>query len=421
MNRKHLRLTAALGASLVLTLTGCSTKAAPESDSGSGGSGGVKTGPGVSDTAIKVGVITDLTGPAAPLAKPSMQASQLYVDQVNAAGGVCGRKVELLVRDHGFDVQKAVAAYAEVQPQVAALGSLLGSAQTSALLDSIERDKLVTMVGGNSASSLGHEHVQVMSTTYDLDMINGVDWLVKTNGLKSGDKVGLIHQPGEYGENAAEGVRFAAKKAGLELVVQTVKPTDTDMTAQVTALGAQKVKAVVFAGTPGQTASLVGVAAAGGLKVPVLAHAAAYVPQLLATPAKPALERMLYVVGGVPALSGDAPALKQLVADYGKKYPKEQLNVGVQVGTTNSAVLVEALRAACAAKDLSREGITKGLRSLKSFDKGMGSVLDFSDPAKSPNRKSYVLRPAEGLPGGLKTVQNATEVPAVAEYLAARH
>ncbi|WP_338692787.1 ABC transporter substrate-binding protein [Streptomyces sp. Q6] len=417
MNRTHLG-TAAVAVSLVLTLAGCSGKTGSSADGTN--AGGVKTGPGVTADAIRVGIITDLTGPAAPLGKPSLQATQLYVDQVNAAGGVCGRKLKLVVRDHGFDVQKAVAAYAEVQPQVAALGSLLGSAQTAALLDSIERDGLVTMVGGNAASSLGHQHIQVMSTTYDLDMINGVDWLVRTQGLKSGDEIGLVHQPGEYGENAAEGVRFAAKKAGLDLVVRTVKPTETDMTAQVTALGAAKVKAIVFAGTPGQTASLVGVAAATGLKVPVLAHAAAYVPQLLATPAKPALEKMLYVTGGVPALSSDLPGVKKLVKDYRAKYPKEELNVGVQVGTTNGAVLVEALKAACEAKDLSRAGITAGLRTLKRFDKGMGSVLDFSDPAKSPSRKSYVLRPAAGVPGGLKTVQDATEVPAVAEYLAAR-
>lgn len=418
MNRKHLGITAAVTASLVLTLTGCSSKA--ESPSTDASSGGIKTGPGVTDTAIRVGIITDLTGAAAPLGKPSMQAARMYVDEVNSEGGVCGRKIELLVRDHGFDVQKAVAAYAEVQPEVAALGSLLGSAQTAALLDSIESDGVVTMVGGNSASSLGHDHVQVMNTTYDLDMINGFDWLVKAKGLKAGDKVGLVHQPGEYGENAAEGVRFAAKKAGVELVVQTVKPTDTDMTAQVTALGAQKVKAIAFAGTPGQTASLVGVAAAGGLQVPVLAHAAAYVPQLLDTPAKPALLKMLYVTGGVPALSSELPGVKKLVADYRAKYPKEQLNVGIQVGGTNGAVLVEALRAACASKDLSREGITAGLRTLKNFDKGMGSVLDFSDPAKSPNRKSYVLQPADSVPGGLQNVQDATEVPAIAEYLAAR-
>ncbi|MGW4029195.1 ABC transporter substrate-binding protein [Streptomyces sp. NPDC004838] len=417
MNRKHLRVTAAVGVSLALALTGCSSKG--DSSSGSGDSGGVKTGPGVTDTAIKVGVITDLTGAAAPLGKPSMQAAQMYIDEVNAAGGVCDRKVELLVRDHGYDVQKAVAAYAEVQPQVAALGQLLGSGQTAALLDSIERDKLLTLVGGNSGSNLGYEYVQVMNTTYDLDMINGVDWLAKTNGLKSGDKVGLIHQPGEFGENAAEGARFAAEKAGLELVVQTVKPTATDMTPQVTALAAEKVKAVVFAGTPGQTASLVGVAAASGLKVPVLAQAAAYVPQLLSTPAKPALQQMLYITGGLPALSSDLPGVKKLVADYQKKYPKEQLNAGIQVGTTNGAVLVEALKAACAAKDLSREGIAKGLHTIKNFDKGLGSVLDFSDPAKSPQRKSYVLRPAENVPGGLKTVQDATEVPAVAEYEAA--
>ncbi|MEU3607618.1 ABC transporter substrate-binding protein [Streptomyces sp. NPDC035033] len=416
MNRRQLGAATAVSVSLALALTGCSTKTGPSSDGQ--GSGGVKTGPGVTDAVIKVGVITDLTGPAAPLAKPGLQAEQLYLDEVNAAGGVCGRKVELVVRDHGYDVQKAVAAYAQVQPQVAALGSLVGSAQTAALLDSIEGDGLLTLVGGNSAANLGHPHVQVMNSTYDIDMINGIDWLVRTKGLEPKAKVGLIHQPGEFGENAAEGVRFAAKKAGLELVVQTVKPTETDMTAQVTALAAAKVEAIVFAGTPGQTASLVGVAAAGGLKVPVLAHAAAYVPQLLDTPAKPALLRMLYVTGGTPALSSELPGVRKLVADYRKKHPKEQLNVGVHIGATNAAVLVEAMKAACEAKDLSREGITAGLRTLKDFDKGLGSVLDFSDPSAAPHRKSYVLQPAEGVPGGLKTVQDATEVPAVAAYLA---
>ncbi|MFE7243011.1 ABC transporter substrate-binding protein [Streptomyces sp. NPDC057580] len=416
MNRKHLSAAAAVTVSLVLGLTGCSTKG--DSSPGSGDSGGIKAGPGVTDTAIRVGILTDLTGAAAPIGKPAMQAEQMYVDEVNAAGGVCGRKVELVVRDHGYDVQKAVAGYAEIQPRVAALGQLLGSGQTAALLDSIERDKMLTMVGGNSAANLGRQHVQVMNTTYDLDMINGLDFLVKTAGLKAGDKIGLIHQPGEYGDNAAEGARFAAKKAGLKLVVQTIKPTDTDMTAQVTAVGAEKVKAIVFAGTPGQTASLVGVAAATGLKVPVLAHAAAYVPQLLATPARPALEKMLYVTGGAPALSSDLPGVKELVVKYRTKYPKEQLNVGIQVGALNAAALVEALKAACEAKDLSREGIAAGLHTLKSFDNGMGSVLDFSDPSKSPNRKSYILQPVAGVPGGLKTVQDATEVPAVAEYLA---
>ncbi|MFC7731301.1 ABC transporter substrate-binding protein [Actinomadura keratinilytica] len=102
---------AATALALALTAAGCSGKA-----TGGSSSDGVKTGPGVTDDKITVAALTDLTGPYAALGKGVTQAQKLYFDQLNAAGGVCGRKVELVVRDHGYDVQKAVAAYSEVAP-----------------------------------------------------------------------------------------------------------------------------------------------------------------------------------------------------------------------------------------------------------------------------------------------------------------
>ncbi|MFC9386981.1 ABC transporter substrate-binding protein [Streptomyces venezuelae] len=418
MNRFRTTQAFALAAALLVPLTACSTKAAPPA---SGSAGGIKTGPGITDSTITLGVLTDLSGPTAAMGKSSLQAQQLHVDQINSAGGVCGRQVKLLVRDHGYDVQKAVGAFTEVQPQIAAMAQLLGSGQTAALLDTIERNSLLTLVGGNSASLLGHPHVQLVGTTYGIELVNGMDFLVKKARLKPGDKVGLVYQDGDYGTNAATGARYAAEKAGLSLVEQTVKPTDTDMTAQVTALKAAGVKAVVLAVTPAQTASLVGVAASTGLRVPVLGSSPAFVPQLLGTPAKPALEKMLFVSTGAPALSSEKPAVVKLVADYRRKYPEEQLNQAVEIGAVSAKLITDTLQAACRGKDLSRDGITTALRTLDAFDNGLGSVQDYSDPAEAPDRKTYVLQPAAGVPGGLKTVQDATEVPALAGYLAAHN
>lgn len=48
---------------------------------------------------IRIGVTSDLTGPSAGIARAQVNAAQLFADQVNAAGGLIGRKVELLVRD----------------------------------------------------------------------------------------------------------------------------------------------------------------------------------------------------------------------------------------------------------------------------------------------------------------------------------
>ncbi|MFE1322404.1 ABC transporter substrate-binding protein [Kitasatospora phosalacinea] len=415
--KRHRTLPAAtLAAALLISLTACSTKG---TDRSTDADGATRTGPGVSATTITLGVLTDLSGPGAPLGKASLQAQQLYFDRVNAAGGVCGRKVELLVRDHGYDVQKAVAGYTEIQPRIAAVAQLLGSPQTTALLDSVERDGLLTLVGGNSASLLGHPHVRLVATTYGVEMVNGVDFLVGRAALAAGDKVGLVYQEGDYGADAAAGARFAARKAGLTLVEQTVKATDTDMTAQVTALRAAGVKAVLFSGTPGQTASLVGVATATGLRVPVLASSPAFVAQLLDTPVKAALEQSLYVSSSLPPLGSDAPAVTGLLADYRAKYPTEPLNQAVEVGAVDGKLMTDALTAACKAGDLSRNGITAALNGLHAFDNGFGTVQDYSRTDQPPSLKTYVLQPADGVPGGLKTVRDAAEAPAVAEFLAA--
>ncbi|WP_405904112.1 ABC transporter substrate-binding protein [Streptomyces sp. NBC_00656] len=415
MNRTQHRAALGLAVSLVLVLAGCSTKAGEAKDTS--GSDGVKTGPGVTADAISLGILTDITGPAASLGKPALQAEQIYVDQVNAAGGVCGRKLKLVVRDHGYDVQKAVAAYAEIQPEIAALTQMVGSSQTAALLDSFEKDKVLTIPLGSSAALLGRPHVRLIGSTYAIDAVNGMSFIVGKAKLKKGDKVGAVHLEGEAG-NAFEGYRFAAEKSGLKVVEQVIKPTDTDLTAQVTALKAAGVKAVVLAGLPAQTASLVGVAAASGLKVPVLSTGIGYVPQLLDSPAKPALEKMLWVVSAYPAMSSENPAVVKAVKDYKAAYPNDKVNQGVQVGTANGAVTVGALKEACKAKDLSRDGITAAMARLTNFTTDVAEPQNLSDNAEASSRNSFVLQPDAGVPGGLKSVKEAVESPLVAEFLA---
>src|SRR4030066_389015 len=48
---------------------------------------------------IKIGMITDLSGMAFTLAKPNVDGAQMAADEVNKAGGILGRKIEILVRD----------------------------------------------------------------------------------------------------------------------------------------------------------------------------------------------------------------------------------------------------------------------------------------------------------------------------------
>lgn len=419
MNRRRLSA-AALAAALVLTgAAGCSGKAKPAA--GAAGdepaAGGVKAGVGVSDKAIRLGSLTDMTGVYASLGKSVTQAQQLWAKQTNAAGGICGRTVELTVRDHGYDPQKALAAYTELEPLVLGFPQFIGSPFVSAVKERIDgRDKGLVIPQAWSASLLGSPYIRTVGATYDVETINAVGFLLDQKRIASGDRIGHVYFEGDYGENALTGAKAVAAEAGLTVVEQKIKPTDNDMTAQVAALKQAGVKAVVISAGPRQAASLVGVAAAGGWNVPIVGNNSAFAPQLLATPAGAALQKDYYVASSaLPIGSADA-APAALAAAYKAEYPDSGLDNGVVAGFTAGALFGEVLKKACADKDLTREGIRAALLSLKSYDNGFGITHDFSDPKAPSTRQSVILKPDAGVPGGMKVVKEAAAAPAATKF-----
>ncbi|NUT40481.1 MAG: ABC transporter substrate-binding protein [Thermoactinospora sp.] len=416
--------TAALrGAAALLALALAATACASEKATGgaqpsaSAGGDGVKTGPGVTADTITLSLLTDLTGPYASFGKSLTQAQQLYFEQINTAGGICGRKIETIVRDHGYDPQKAMASYTEVSPKTAAIPQFIGSPMVTALKDKITGDKILTIPMAWATGLLGSEAIQVTGTTYDIDMINAVDYLVKEKGIKAGDKIGHLYFEGDYGESALAGSKFASEKLGLELVEQKIKATDQDMTAQVAAFKKAGIKAALVSVGPRQTASLVGVALAGGMDVPFVGSNSAYSPQLLATPAAPALLKdFTYVTAGAP-ISAPLPAYQKLITDYQAKYAGQTLDSGVAAGWTAAIIVGDALRKACEAKDLSREGIIAAHRGQKAWEAGLGGEpQDFSAFDRPASRASYVVKPDKQAVGGAVILKEAAVSDLAKEY-----
>ncbi|MER5942389.1 ABC transporter substrate-binding protein [Streptomyces sp. NPDC001928] len=410
---------AAALAALLLAGTGCSSKA-NSSGTADDGADGVKSGPGVTDKAIKLGALTDLTGPYATLGKSIVQAQQMWADEVNARGGICDRRVEIVVKDHGYDVQKAVTAYADISADVVALPQVIGSPVMAALLDDIERDKVLTFPQAWAATLLGRDSVQVLGTTYDIDMIAAVDFLTRTKGLAKGDTIGHVYFEGDYGANALEGSQWAGKKAGLKVVGQKIKATDTDLSAQVSALRKEGVKAILISAGPAQTASLVGVAASRGLKVPVVSSAPGYAPQLMKTPAAPALAAMLNVVSAAPAVSSDLAGVRKMVASYQKKYPDSLVDAGVLSGYSAAQLMGADLEKACEGGSLAREDVVKAHRAQSNVDVGLGTAQNFSDKAQPAATSTYVHKPDAKAVGAVVNVEDAHTAPGVEEYLASR-
>ncbi|MGY1453728.1 ABC transporter substrate-binding protein [Streptomyces sp. SS8] len=407
--KKHTARTAAVVAATALALiaTGCSSKAGG-GDSGGTGADGVRTDKGVTDDTIRIGALTDMTGVYASLGKSVTQAQQLYIDKINADGGICGRKLELTVRDHGYDAGKAIPAYTELQPKVVGFVQFLGSPFVSAVKERIDgQHKVLVLPQAWSADLLGSEYIRVIGATYDVETVNAIEFLLEEGRIAEGDKIGHVYFEGDYGENALKGAQYAAGKAGLTLVEQKIKPTDEDMSAQVAAFRKAGVKAVVISAGPRQAASLVGVSAAGGLNVPIIGNNSAFAPQLLKTQAGPVLQKDYYVAASTLPIGSEEPEPARLAREYAKAYPDDILDNGVAAGWSAASVLGAALKQACDDKDLTREGVVKALTSMEDHDGGFGIRHDFTDPELPSTRETFILKPDGKTKGGLKVLREA--------------
>src|SRR5919205_2417000 len=218
----------ALAAACLFAVTACSTTKPQASGGGSGKD--VKTGNGVSDSDINIGVLTDLSGPFAAGAAVQVTEFKAYWDKVNSDGGICKRDVKLQVQDHGYDPQKAVSLYRSMSPNIVALQQVLGGPTSAAVLPLAQQDSVYVGGVGWASSALQYENNQLPGASYSIQGANAIDYLVDDLGLAKGDKVGVVYFTGDYGNDALAGAEHAADERGLEIVGQEITPAVTDLT-----------------------------------------------------------------------------------------------------------------------------------------------------------------------------------------------
>jgi len=415
---------AASAIAALLVASACSTKSNGGSDQTKAGAGGVKEGPGVTDTTITLGALTDESGVFALLGTTVSQGAQLYFDQLNKNGGVCNRKIVINLKDGGYDVDKSVAFYKGMHNDVLGMEQLLGSPINAALKQNIEDDQMFTIPVSWASTILDNPNNMIVGTTYDLEIINGISFLMDKGVIKKGDTIGHIYLEGEYGEDGYLGSQFAAKELGLKLVGEQIQATATDLTTQVTALKNKGAKAILLTTTPAQTASAAGVDASIGLNAPLLGNNPTYAPQLLATPAAPALEALLYVAASFEPFSGTSSgataARKAYLAKYGG--PKVVPNGGSTWGWGAAAAYTAVLKQACADKDLTRAGLQKAFRETTNIDTGgILPALDYSSPGDPPTREALIAKPDKNAQGGLTVVQPLKASDIANKYVAPEH
>jgi ABC-type branched-subunit amino acid transport system substrate-binding protein len=392
-----------LAAVVVAAATGCSTKAEDTAAPGGGDQGAageVKTGVGIEGDTITLGVLTDLTGVFAALGKDITNANALFWKDQK----VCDKyNVELNVKDTGYVPQQGVQLYSGMKDNVLAMQQTIGSPINTALAPEFEADGIVNLPSAWAANLTKIPGTGVVGATYQVELANGYDYLFDKGLLKDGDTVGHIYFEGEYGANGLEGSKAVAEKRNLKLIEAKIKPTDQDMTAQITQFKAAGVDAIILTTAPTQTASAAGVAAAQGLDVPILGSNPVFAPGLLAGPAAAKLKEDLYVASPISSFDQHPELLKE----YQEAYPGGTPSLGVVFGFGMGEVMKQILDNACENGDLTREGVLKAFNEIEEVDTG-GLVVPVEsfELGKSPSKQSFILRPAD-VPGGAKVEADA--------------
>jgi branched-chain amino acid transport system substrate-binding protein len=271
---------------------------------------------------IKVGAVLSLTGTYAALGTSEQNALKLEVDRINAAGGVGGRKIDLIIEDDATDEAKAVAATTKLieQDQVAALIGATGTGQTMAMRGDVDRSGIpqISMAGGTVVTGSFDKLVYQTPWSNTIVVPFVLDAIKKTGATK----IAVVSDTGGYGKDGLAVIESAAKTAGLEIVTsQTFNPGDTDLSAQLTKVKSSDAEAVLLwtAGKEGALAVKTGRDL--GLKQPFFGGSG-QARQEFVTGAGDAAEGFVFGTGKslVPSTWGAGSAQEKAVADFAERY-----------------------------------------------------------------------------------------------------
>lgn len=191
---------------------------------------------GVADGEIVIGTIQDLSGPVSSFGKQSLSGMQSRVDEINAAGGINGRKLVLKVEDNGYDPRKAVLAAQKLvnRDRVFAIVGHLGTAVNNAAMPIQFSRNVINWMPLTAAREMHHPFHKLkfalLASYYD-QMRVGLPELAKT---KPFSRPCIIYQDDEYGLEVLRGAEDGLAGMKTSFVEKTsFKRGATDFSSQV--------------------------------------------------------------------------------------------------------------------------------------------------------------------------------------------
>lgn len=330
-------------------------------------SSGAALAQGVTDLQIVLGQSVALSGPAQELGKDMQLGASLYFNQVNAKGGVNGRRIVLKTLDDGYEPPRAAENTRKLiaDEKVFALFGYVGTPTAQASLPIFTAAK-VPFVGAFTGAELLRNPFNRYVFNVRASYFDETEAIVQHLTAMSVNKIAVFYQNDAYGLAGLAGVERALKKRNLEVVAKgTVERNTVDVAKSIEEMRKAAPHAVVM--------------------ISAYKSCAAFITGMKKTGSNPTFWNVSFV--GSKALAkeldreGRGIQISQVVpfpwdssVPVVKEYrahlaaAKGEPGFGTLEGYIAAKVMVEGLRRA--GKNLTRDSFIKAMESLDPYDTG---------------------------------------------------
>lgn len=348
-----------------------------------------------SDT-IKVGADIELTGGSASYGKSAQNAIKLAFDQVNAKGGVLGKKMELVVADNKSEAAEATNAMQKLVAQdkvVAVIGPNLSSAViASTAVNTGAKVLVISPMGTNPQVTVGKDGKtkDFMFRACFIDPFQGtVMAAFAKNTLKAQKVALLIDNSSDYSKGLAQFFEIAFANGGGTIVAkESYLQKDTDFKATLTKIKATNPDMIYVPGYYQEVGMIVKQARDIGITVPMAGGDGWDSSKLPEIAGKTSLNNTFF--SSLYSAEDDSKLNKDFVAAYKKAY-NQKPDVFAALAYDSAMLVVNAIKTANSTDTVK---IKDALAKTAGFNGVAGSVT--FDDQHNPVKSAFIIEFKEG-------------------------
>jgi branched-chain amino acid transport system substrate-binding protein len=269
---------------------------------------------------IPFGLTTALTGNLALLGTQARNGAEFAVDEINAAGGISGKKIALTTEDTGAsstDALNAMNRVIESKPLIV-FGSMI-SPHVFAQTEAVNKSETPFLVGATNAKVTAQGSKWLFRThVHDGQLAELIpEYLVKTLGKA---KPGIMAVADDYGLGASKGIQAALAKLNISpTAVTSYAPSDKDMSAQLLEIKDKGADSLILFGRPADVALVMKQMGELGIKLTTIGNASMVAQTTLNNLSAADADGSIAIGGMIPQTSAD-PKITEWAKRVQEKY-----------------------------------------------------------------------------------------------------